>query len=214
MAEENYWNVAGNVLLGGLAGVGVIALSPLFGSALVITGAGAAVGSLVGGGLGAGWAYLNDEEEAKAQAVAAAKEAGRNEAKAEYASIVEALKSRVNLHTLHTQQQNGFDDLTLAMYGIGLASLSHCRATDPRYRQDLKEFVFGSAHSHLPAAMLDDIAQVEASCPTLAGTFARAHKVAPDAHALFAQMVDVAAMLVDADDKHRLRGIWSQLRAA
>ncbi|MDB5918092.1 MAG: hypothetical protein JWR40_2326 [Massilia sp.] len=144
----------------------------------------------------------------------AAKESGRNEVKAEFAIIIEGLKEEIAQRKLHAEQQYQFDDLTLAMYGIGVASLMHCRAADPNNMRDLKDFVFGSAHTNLTPATLAGIANIEASTATLAGTFARAHKVAPNASDLFEMMVDFVAMLFDTSGKHGLTSIWSQLRAA
>ncbi len=214
MAEENYWKVGGGVALGGLAGVGAIALSPLFGGALVLTGIGAAVGSLVGGSVGGTVAYLTDDAEAQETAMEVAKETGRNEVKAEFAIIIEGLKAEIAQHKLHALQQYQVDDLTLAMYGIGVASLMHCEVADPNNMHDLKDFVFGSARTHLTPAMLASISNIETSTPTLAGTFARAHKVAPNARELFEMMVDFVAMMFDTSGKHGLTSNWSQLRAA
>jgi hypothetical protein len=214
VAEESYWKVGGGVVLGGLAGVGAIALSPFFGGALVLTGIGAAVGSLVGGGVGGTVAYVTDDAEAQETAMEAAKETGRNEVKAEFAIIIKGLKLEIAQHKLHALQQYQFDDLTLAMYGIGIAALMHCRAADPNNMRDLKDFVFGSAHANLPPATLAGIANIEGSTPTLAGTYARAHKVAPNARELFEMMVDFVAMMFDTTGKHGLTSIWSQLRAA
>ena len=212
--QTNYWKVAGGVVAGGLAGVGAVALSPFFGGALVLTGIGAAVGTVVGGGVGGTVAAMSDDGESTANAAKAAKESGRNEVKAEFAVIIEGLKREISQYKLHARHQCAFDDLTLAMYGIGLAGLKQCRAAEPDNVRDLKEFVFGAAHGHLPQAVLKDIAELEASTPTLAGTYARAHKVAPDAHELFEMMVDFVAMSFDTSGKYGLSSIWTQLRAA
>ncbi|WP_313170371.1 hypothetical protein [Massilia oculi] len=214
VGETSMWKVAGGVAVGGLAGVGAVALSPLFGGALVLTGLGAAVGTVIGGGVGGTVAVLTDDAERTATAIKEARENGRNEIKAEYAVIIEGLKEQINQHKLHAQNQCKLDDLTLAMFGVGLASLKQCRVDQPDNVLGLKDFVFGVAHTRLPPAMIASIEDIEASTPTLAGAYARAHKIAPDAHELFEMMVDFVAMLFDTGGKHNLTSIWAQLRAA
>lgn len=212
MESESYWKVAGGVLLGGLAGIGAVTLLPVFGGAMAITGVGVAVGSVLGGGAGGGVALMSDGEQSAT--MAKAQEQARNEVKAGQASIREALMAQVKFHQHQAGQRDHFDDLTLALFGVGLASLTHCRVATEDNVLGLKEFAFGMAHQQLPAPMLEAIADIENGRPTLAGTFARAHAVAPQCPELFRQMVELTAGFADADGKRGLVAIWTQLRAA
>lgn len=222
MAENaSYWRVAGGVLVGGLAGVGAVALSPLFGGALVLTGVGAAVGTVVGGTVGGTVAGMSDPEEGMASAKMQAKEEVRNEFKAEYIVIIEDLKrqivryrEQIEAEHQHSGDQSAFDELTLNMYGVGLAGLRHCHVCGPNNQQDLKLFVFGAAHAHLPPAILARITEIEGGVPTLAGAYARAFEMPPATHELFELMVDFVAMLFDTSGKHHLVSTWARLRAA
>jgi len=138
---------------------------------------------------------------------------GRNEAKAEYAHIFDKVKAQAEDRKRHAREQNRYEDLTQALFAVGLAVLAQCDALTPDNVTGIKEFAFGSAHGSLPDAVLTEIARVEASPPNLATALARARKVAIDDIDLIDQMVHVASDSVGAEAGRTLVSIWAQLRA-
>jgi hypothetical protein len=142
------------------------------------------------------------------------REQGSREAKAEYANIFDKAKAQADERKRHAREQNRYDDLTMTLFAVGIAVLAQCRAITADNVAGIKEFAFGSAHSSLPAAVLAEIARIEAAPPNLATALARARKVAADDLDLIDQMVLVASDCVGPAKGHELISVWAQLRAA
>ena len=139
---------------------------------------------------------------------------GRNEAKAESTHIFEKVWAQAEERKQHAREQNRYDDLTMTLFAVGIAVLAQCRAITADNVAGIKEFAFGSAHTALPAAVVIDIARVEAAPPNLATALARARKVAADDLDLIDQMVLVSSDCVGPEKGHELISLWAQLRAA
>ncbi|MGV7208560.1 hypothetical protein ACLB1G_11970 [Oxalobacteraceae bacterium A2-2] len=197
------------ILAGAATGVVAVVALPVFGAVGTVTAVGAAVGAAVGGGAGT---LLPDDDDA--EAIGNAERRGEARAKAEAALKMEQLRRQYEEASAVLDQQTRHTDLTLALFGVGMACIAHQGEASEDLVLQLKELVGGVAHDALPAAALKKMDKLVASPPNLKSALARARKIAPEAMPLFDDLVGMVAVMLDGAAEHGLRADWTQLRAA
>jgi len=210
----NGMRIIGGVAIGALACVGAVVLSPVAGAVGTVTLVGGLVSGCIGGTVGGAYAGGTDPGDTVAEAEERGRQRGRNEIDADQQERFDALTARYDALRAKDIEQERMDQLQLALFAVGTASLNRYGTLTGENLQHLREIVFGRAHTALPKVMHAKVVELEQAPKTLKTAFCRARTFGSDAAVLFDDIVEFAGSMTDGDEAQGLAAAWAQLRAA
>ena len=212
-----FWKILGCAAVGGVAGVGLIALSPVLGPIGVVTALGIAVGggggTVLGGGVGAAMGGASTEmSRQKTKAEEAAARATR---------ATEVMAANLQAAAERYAGYKKFDELVVAISAVGFSVASIDGVVNPVAHIDIVEFVAGISSSALPEPIKKLIADLAAKPPTFNTAMSYLDKLDPErSDAELANLVEGIIAVVSSSGEEmseaalKWRSAWRGYRAA
>lgn len=148
-------------VLGGIAaGVGVVAVAPVFGAVGAVTVAGAAVGATVGAVAG-GVASSIDEDDKNSSY-----RAGERSGKAENAQEVDNLKKTMEEASKRFEDYKDYETFLISCYAVGI-SVANCDGEIAKEElEELESFLQGETFNKYPESFKNTLKELKNSPPT------------------------------------------------